>query len=163
LVESWRPEYPTLRIVTRLPVITDKPNIEVIAGDWREVIFSDVAIRDMLRASRFVVLPIRQTIQPSGQSACLQAMACGKAVIVSKIRGLWDGRAMRHGKTCFLVEPGSVDALQQAVAKLLREPSLADRLGVAARAVIESHLNTTTMSNAMREIVALPERPSSAS
>jgi glycosyltransferase involved in cell wall biosynthesis len=156
LVDAWRPEYPTLRIVTRLVVETGKANVEVLAGDWREAHFSDDAIRQIVRDCAFVVLPIRQTIQPSGQSACLQAMACGKAVIVSKILGLWDGRAMRHGETCLLVEPGSVDALQQSVEKLLRQPDLANRLGAAARVVIVGRLNTTTMADAMGDIVTKP-------
>jgi glycosyltransferase involved in cell wall biosynthesis len=154
LFDAWLPHYPTLRVVTRLPVKPDKENIEIIAGDWRQRIFSDSAVRDIIRASQFVVLPIRRTTQPSGQSACLQAMACGKAVILSDIEGMWDRQAMKSDETCLLVEPLSVPALRSAVEKLLSDVELAGRLGAAARQVIERRLNTATMANAMKDILA---------
>ena len=124
--------------------------MEVIAGDWRQRLLSDEAIRDLYQGADFVVLPIRQTIQPSGQSACLQAMACGKAVILSEIAGLWDPQVMSDGKTCLLVAPGSVEALQDAVGSLMANPDRAREIGVNARAAVEKHFNLDIMVDAMR-------------
>jgi glycosyltransferase involved in cell wall biosynthesis len=155
LVQAWLPEFPRLLIITQLPVDTaGKTNIEVRNGNWRQQLISDVDIRSLYQCCRFAVLPIRQTIQPAGQSACLQLMACGKAVIFSNIQGLWDSRSMQGEETCLLVAPGSVFELQAAVRRLLREPGLAERLGRQANIAISRNFSTNAMSHAIEMLVA---------
>ncbi|MGB0670277.1 MAG: glycosyltransferase family 4 protein [Rhodospirillales bacterium] len=142
LIKAWRPDFPKLIIVTRLAVSTDQDNIDILAGDWRENTLSDAAIRGLMRRSLFVVLPIKDTWQPSGQSACLQAMACGRTVVLSRIRGLWDDEILRDGETCSLVTPGDAQALTDAVAALLADGARADRMGEAAKATTRTSFTT---------------------
>lgn len=154
LVRAWQPQFPQLKIVTRLPVPQPLPtNIEVIAGDWRQQILSDEAMRTLFQQSLFVVLSIRPTPQPSGQSACLQAMACGKAVILSRIQGLWDATLMRDGENCLLPPPATVTALQAAISQLLANPALATQLGQQARTTVCTHLNVDKMADALLSII----------
>ena len=154
LARAWLPHFPRLKIVTKLAVPQPLPaNVEVIAGDWRQQILSDAAMRTLFQESAFVVLPIRPTTQPSGQSACLQAMACGKAVILSRIQGLWDDTLMRDGKNCLLPVPASVDALQAAINHLLTNPAMATQLGQQARQTVCNHLNVDKMADALLSII----------
>lgn len=146
LVAAWRREDPPLRIVTSLPVPAASANVEIIRGDWRTQILSDEEIRRLYQRARFVVLPIRETLQPSGQSACLQAMACGKAVVFSDIEGLWDRQLMVDGDTLLLTRPGDPADLRRAIDSLLASPALAARLGQNARRVIVEHLNVRMMA-----------------
>ena len=146
LVAAWQPEDPPLRIVTSLPVPGAPANVEIIRGDWRTQILSDEEIRHLYQRARFVVLPIRETLQPSGQSACLQAMACGKAVVFSDIQGLWDRQLMVHGDTLLLTRPGDPTDLRRAIDSLLASPVLVKRLGQNARRVVGEHLNVTMMA-----------------
>ncbi len=152
LIAAWRPEFPKLRIVTgqALPAAA---NVEVIAGDWRRQILSDGEIRRLICKALFVVLPIRATVQPSGQSACLQAMACGKTVVISDIEGLWDRDLMVDGESCVLVPCGSREALQDAVRDLLAEPERAKAIGANARRVVERHLNVAAMAAEMSRLI----------
>ncbi|MGE5503300.1 MAG: glycosyltransferase family 4 protein [Actinomycetota bacterium] len=152
LVAAWRPEWPKLKIVTSLPVKAGQANIEVIRGDWRSRLLSDADIRTLFHQSLFVVIPLRQTIQPAGQSATLQAMACGKAVVVSDIEGMWDREAMRDDATCLLVPPGSGEGLAAAAGRLMDADTRA-RLAAAGREVIVTRLNTAVMATAMDEIL----------
>lgn len=154
LVRTWRPHFPHLKIVTKLAVPQPLPaNIEVIAGDWRQQILSDAAMRTLFQESQFVVLPIRPTTQPSGQSACLQAMACGKAVILSRIQGLWDTALMCNGENCLLPEPASENALGAAINHLLTNPETANRLGQQARQTVCQQLNVDKMADALLSII----------
>jgi phosphatidylinositol alpha-1,6-mannosyltransferase len=57
----------------------------------------------------------------------LEAGACGKAVIGGKAGGVPD--AIRDGKTGFLVDGTSVDAIAEACIKLLEDRELRDRFG----------------------------------
>jgi glycosyltransferase involved in cell wall biosynthesis len=131
LAQSWTADLPRLRIVTR-KAVPSHARIDVMAGDWNQRTLSDLEIRALYQKSRFVVLPLKDTIQPAGQSACLQAMACGKAVILSAIQGLWDEELLIDGQTCLLVPPGDAAALRAAALRLAADSALAERLGQAA-------------------------------
>lgn len=154
LIKAWKLEFPPLKVVTRLPMPAHGPNVEVIAGDWRRQILSDEEIRHLIRGALFVVLPLSRTVQPSGQSVCLQAMACGKAVVISEVEGLWDRDSMVDGKSCVLVPPGSSDALRAAVEQLLADPEKARAIGAQARRVVEQRLNVSTMATEMERLLS---------
>ena len=153
LVRAWRPEFPVLKIVTNLPVPRHPSNVEVISGDWRLKTLTDEAVRDLYRGARFVVVPLRETVQPSGQSVCLQAMACRRAVIISDIKGIWDRNLMRDGETALTTPPGNATALAEKVGHLLSDRVLADRLGVLGRSVVEKHMNADTMAEELLKII----------
>ena len=147
LLRAWRPEFPLLRIVTRLPVSASAANVEIIHGDWHRQSLSDTEVRTLMQQASFIVLPIRKTVQPSGQSAALQAMACGKTVLITDFPGLWNRDLMRDGATCvFAGAPGDVEGLTAAVAAICSEPERRGAIGAAARKVIESELNAQRMA-----------------
>jgi glycosyltransferase involved in cell wall biosynthesis len=138
LVAAWRPEFPTLEIVTSLPISSDKPNVRILRGDWRSQVISDTALRAKIQGSRLVVVPVRDTLQPSGQSAALQAMACGKPVVMSANRGCWDTEMLQRYDACRFVPPGNVQALSETIATLLADTPNAEAMGARARRMLES-------------------------
>jgi glycosyltransferase involved in cell wall biosynthesis len=103
-----------------------------------------------MQHARFVVLTIKNTIQPSGQSVCLQAMACGKAVIINDFPGLWNRELLRNGQTCIIAgPPGLHSSIQDAVERLLADRELTIAIGTNARKVVESDLNVNSMAKGM--------------
>lgn len=153
LVRAWKPDFPKLIIVTSLIVPQHGANIEVIRGDWRSCLLSDERIRGLYYGSRFVVIPLHETIQPAGQSVCLQAMACGKPVILSDIKGIWDRNFIRDGETVLLTPPGDAVALAKKVQLLLSDRALAERLARLGRSVVEKHLNVDIMAKQILELI----------
>lgn len=150
LIDAWRPDFPELRIVTSLNISSSKENVRIIAGDWRRQTLDDADVRRLFRQSLFVILPIRETTQPAGQSACLQAMACAKAVILSQISGLWDGELLRDGETCRLVAPADSQALAEAVDSFLASPERAEAIGSCALAAVRSRASASIMADALQ-------------
>jgi glycosyltransferase involved in cell wall biosynthesis len=142
LLTAWDRPDASLKIVTSL-LKTDgqyPPGVEVIRGIWHDSALSDDDVRTLFREADFVVCPLHDTTQPCGQSATLQAMACNKAVILTRTSGLWDVENMRDGENCLLVEPGDVVALRAAIDRLMASPDDVDRLGdTARRTVIERY------------------------
>ena len=150
LLDAWKSNYPKLRIVTSQDIATTSPNIEIIRGDWHKQILTDEHIRTLMQHARFVVLTIKNTIQPSGQSVCLQAMACGKAVIINDFPGLWNRELLRNGQTCIIAgPPGLHSSIQDAVERLLADRELTIAIGTNARKVVESDLNVNSMAKGM--------------
>jgi len=122
------------------------PNVICTKGDWHKQALSDRALRDLYRGSRFVVTPLHDFSQPQGQSVTLQAMACGKAVILSRTKGLWSRELMRHMDNCYLVPSGDVAALREAIDRLDGDADLRTRLGKAARQSVERYFLSDLMA-----------------
>jgi glycosyltransferase involved in cell wall biosynthesis len=90
---------------------------------------SDVARQ--YQRGRIAVLPSRWEGMPN---ALLEAMACGRACIATRVSGSED---LLYGECGILVEPEDRDGLVSALRLLLTKPELAQRYGQAARRRIE--------------------------
>ena len=144
-----------LRLHTVRQVAVDPlpSNVTLTRGDWAGRALSDLDIRNLYQGSRFVVTPLKDSVQPQGQSVTLQAMACGKAVILSETRGLWSRSLMRHLENCYLVPPCDASALRAAIEHLMREPSLCARIGAKARQSVEKHFSSDLMGDRIGSIL----------
>ena len=83
---------------------------------------------ELLSNCIFVCMPSRFEAQPI---VPLEAAACGKPVIGTKIPGLWD--TVKDGETGLLVEPDNSKKLYQAMTKILKDGDLRGRLGKNGR------------------------------
>jgi glycosyltransferase involved in cell wall biosynthesis len=85
-------------------------------------------LRERLAAAPFVVLPVRENNYSGGTISLLQAMAAGKAVIVSRTAAVREGYGLADGENCLLVPPGDGAALAEAMERLRNDRDLAARL-----------------------------------
>lgn len=145
-----------LRLVTRLPVPPRaNGSYELIRGSWHNAAITDVVLRDLYRQCAVVAVPLHDVWQPSGYSVTLQAMACGKPVVLSDIRGLWDPGILRSGHDCLLVPPGDPAALAKAIDTLMADAGLRARMGANARQTAVEKFGMARMDAA---ICALAQR-----
>jgi glycosyltransferase involved in cell wall biosynthesis len=126
-----------------------------------------VTVRQIYAASRFVVVPLREVSYQAGIIVILEAMAMGKAVILSGIRGQTDvirdyrnsghgpvarewwpgfadapsntGETLGHLPTGLYVTPGDPDDLHHAIQYLLDHPEKAEEMGQNGRRVAEAY------------------------
>jgi glycogen synthase len=69
----------------------------------------------------------------------LEAMACGTPVVASRVGGIPE--VVVDGETGWLVEPGDVAALGQALRHALADPARSRRMGEAGRHRVEAHFS----------------------
>ena len=130
----------TIQLVTRLPLPPELPaNVTVHRGSWQDRALSDEDLRNLYRRAACVVTPLHDTLQPSGQSVTLQAMACGAPVVLTHTRGLWNPAVLRDGENLRLVKVGDSGDLSAAVRGILADPIAADRLAEAGRRSVLEH------------------------
>lgn len=96
------------------------------------------ALRDLYAKARLVVVPLQDVDADCGVTVIAEAMAMGKAVVVSGTRGQVD--LVRHGENGLYVPPGDPSALRAAVRRLLDDPEEGRRMGQAGRALVEERL-----------------------
>ena len=78
-------------------------NTNFISGNWRESKLSDQSLLKLYQSCDLVILPIRNSSQPSGQSVAMQAMSTGVPVMISKTEGFWDIESFKDSENIFLL------------------------------------------------------------
>ncbi len=96
---------------------------------------SSEMLKEQYARSRFVVVPLKATTYAAGVTTLLEAMAMGKAVIVSDSPGIRD--YVKHGVSGIVVPVGDKDALRAAIETLWRQPDLAATMGNYNRIWVE--------------------------
>ncbi|MEU3313304.1 glycosyltransferase [Streptomyces sp. NPDC006662] len=131
LIRAW-PEVSATVPGARLALVGDGPDAERLrrtAPPGVHFAGSVADIRPWLRAADLVVLPSRW----EGMAlAPLEAMACGRPVLVSDVSGARESLPSGHGRLC-LVPPDDPTALAKALGRLLAEPRLLTELGEQAQ------------------------------
>ena len=82
--------------------ITNK-NCKIVKGSWDDSLLSDHDILNLYNMSKLTIIPLKDTIQPSGQSVALQSMACGTPVIISKTKGFWDNENFIDSENIYFI------------------------------------------------------------
>jgi glycosyltransferase involved in cell wall biosynthesis len=118
---------------------------------WRP----DVA--DVLQAADVVTLPSRAEGLPL---AVLEAMACARPVVATPVGGVPD--AVVDEQTGLLIPPDDPDRLAAAILRLLRDRSLARRMGAAGRRRVEESFSLDSFASGVaavyRELLGTPAR-----
>lgn len=155
------------------------PNVHISAHQYP-------SLRHLYASSRLVVVPLLDVPNQAGITTILEAMAMGKAVIVSGTRGQTDtvrdrrnngfGRIerevlpgfldapevdeeLRHLATGFYVRPGDAVELRKAITYLLAHPDIADDLGRNGRRVFTALMTLDAFTVRIAQIVQAACQP----
>jgi glycosyltransferase involved in cell wall biosynthesis len=111
----------------------------LVRGHPRVTVAGGISFRELRRRyerAAVVVVPLQGGERyAAGVNAVQEAMAMGKAVVVTATPGIAD--YVQDGETARLVAPGDPEALRQVLAELLADQGQRSRLGSRARTAIE--------------------------
>lgn len=93
-------------------------------------------LRDLYGRARFVVVPLHDVDADCGITTVKEAMAMGKAVVVTRTKGQVD--MLEDGKQGVYVPPYDAAALRSSIERLLASAQEVDRMGQAGRALVEA-------------------------
>lgn len=129
-----------VRIATRFDLSglsglgTHAPHIALLGAQSPE------AGRALASRAALVVLPMEDTLLPSGPLVLLDAMAMGKAVVATDVNGTRD--YVLDGLTAVLVPPRDARALALAIDGLMRDEGRRRQMGAHARADVRQRFTT---------------------
>jgi glycosyltransferase involved in cell wall biosynthesis len=109
---------------------------------------NDPALMELYRTSHVFALP--SSAEAFGIAA-VEASASGLPVVAARVGGLAD--IVDDGTTGYLVEPDDVDGLADALARLVGDPALRQRMGAAARARAEERFDAARNARAIVDLL----------
>ncbi|MBI4781004.1 MAG: glycosyltransferase family 4 protein [Oscillatoriophycideae cyanobacterium NC_groundwater_1537_Pr4_S-0.65um_50_18] len=107
------------------------PNVKLLTnaeGDY---------VMNILKFSRFMVLPLANSEMPAGHITLVSAMKLGKGVVITHSSGIID--YIQDGYTALTYEAADVDSLTQVLRDLWNDPHQSQRLGENAKQFAEEH------------------------
>jgi len=128
--------------MVRLRVVGDGPELQSLRelteelGIQHQTEFLGLRndVHELLGTSDICIQP---TLLEAFGLTIAEAMACGCAVVASRVGGIPE--VIQHGSTGLLVAPGDEAGLAAALDRLVREPELRRRLGASARQQAREH------------------------
>lgn len=150
---------PALRaVMDRFPkaklrvVCNRRPSLASLPADRVEYVHWTPAIEvSALQDLQVGLMPLRETAWARGKCAfkMLTYMACGVPVVASPV-GM-NGEVLAMGSVGFAAK--TQDEWVDALATLLAEPDVAQRMGSNGRAVIDAHFSVQVLSGRLAEII----------
>lgn len=98
---------------------------------------------DVLSLLKTFDLFVMPSITEGLGTSLLDAMACERPIVASRVGGIPE--VVVDGETGLLAEPRDVDALAEAIVRLLEDRALAARLAAAGRARVQQHFTVDRM------------------
>jgi glycosyltransferase involved in cell wall biosynthesis len=107
----------------------------------------------LAQEARINIVPMQTNpqITAAGQVTIVEAMRMGRVVIASRCNGAEDH--IIHGETGWLVEPGSVPALMEAIALLWDDAKLRGQIGDKAKKYAAQHFSDEAAGASLRRIL----------
>jgi|GEM_PF-1507587 len=98
-------------------------------------------VKRIMSQALFFLLPVHNNSYSGATTTFLQAMAYGKAVVLTKTGAIDDGYHLVHNHNILLVEPNNLLGLEQAFVRMLEDKNLREILGKNARETALNHLD----------------------
>jgi glycosyltransferase involved in cell wall biosynthesis len=171
---EWR-DYPTL-----IEAVRDMPDLSIklaAASPWSKHVdetakrelpsnvsarrYEYEALRELYAQSSFVVVPLYENDFQAGVTTLLEAMAMGKAVIITRTIGQTD--VIVDGENGLTVAPGDVAGWREAITRLRNDSALRERLGNNARQWVEEHATLDRWVQTVASPLRTPSVPQSTS
>lgn len=106
---------------------------------------------NILKFSRFMVLPLDSSQVPCGHVTLVAAMFLGRAMIVSGSAGVAD--YVRDDENALLTPVGDAAALAQRIRALWEDPARRDRMGAAGLAFAREHCSEASVMAHLRRVL----------
>ena len=153
LLEASKGVDADFRIVTNLKMPNVlPPNVKVICGSLGTPAMTFLELRELYRTATSVVTPVKNTLQPSGQTSTLQAMACGIPVIVTNYSGLWSRDQIMDGVTALLYREGDSVSLRNAINRIIHDKDLSRNIADQGRAMVASIASSRMFADKLNTI-----------
>ena len=129
-------------------------NIQILNSNWSEGSLTDIDIRNIFEKSALTIVPLINTIQPSGQSVSLQSMSMNVPVIITKTEGFWDSDTFKNYKNIIFAEKNELKLWENLIENLLMSDSLYGELIINAKKTMEDDYNQDKLFKKFLKIIS---------
>ena len=126
-------------------------NVEYVQANWNENILSDKDIRNHYENALLTIVPLKESLQPSGQSVALQSMSMGIPVLISKTKGFWDIENFIENENVFFELSSNPNLWSEKINNLYDNTTLLKKVAQEASLLVRKQYNIKEFHNYLEE------------
>lgn len=119
-------------------------NVEHINSNYENQILSHIELKKLMSSAFVSIIPITNSLQPSGQSVALQSMAMEIPVMITRTDGFWDDDNLINDENIILLEENNADIWKNNIEKLEKNSKYRDLLIKNAKLSLDKYFNMKT-------------------
>lgn len=128
-------------------------NAKVYNSDWKKNTVSDEEVRNLFLSSSLSIIPLKETLQPSGQSVAMQSMSIGVPVLMTKTDGFWDNVNFINEENIFLLEENDITLWKEKIELIFQDNKKTNIVINNARNTIKNEYNQIKMFEDFKKII----------
>ena len=149
------PNYNFTVITRRIQHDEDIPiNMKLINGGWSvDNSLSDLEIKNSYKSARLTFIPLRDSLQPSGQSVALQSMAMGTPVLISNTKGFWDRKNFIDNENIIFLHKNDIMSWKEAIEDIYSNEIKLKRVSKLGSKLIKENYNLEIFHSNLKKIL----------
>jgi len=128
-------------------------NVNLLSGKWDDMNISDSDIRDYYQEADLSIIPIFNSLQPSGQSVALQSMSMGIPVLITKTDGFWEPELYKNNENIIFVEKNDINLWKENILSLLENNDLNVKVSKNGKDLVSKNNNLNIFNRKLKEII----------
>ena len=117
-------------------------NVKLLNGSWNKDLLTDEYLRNLYDNAKITIVPLKEGLQPSGQSVTLQSMATETPVIVTKTIGFWSQDDFIHKENIYFTHSNDLEVWENAIDSLYEDKDMYQSISSNSRNLIEKKYNS---------------------
>ena len=117
-------------------------NVKLLNGSWNKDLLTDEYLRNLYDNAKITIVPLKEGLQPSGQSVTLQSMATETPVIITKTRGFWSQDDFIHKENIYFTQSNDLEVWKKAIDSLYEDKDMYQSISSNSRNLIEKKYNS---------------------
>ncbi|MFL2548681.1 MAG: glycosyltransferase family 4 protein [Gammaproteobacteria bacterium] len=122
-------------------------NVTVIKGSWNKDLIDDIYLRNLYTNAKMTIIPLQETLQPSGQSVALQSMSTETPVIITKTQGFWKEDDFKHLKNIYFVKNNNLKEWGDAINFIFENEELVNKITKNGRKLVSGKYSSKSFNN----------------
>jgi glycosyltransferase involved in cell wall biosynthesis len=117
-------------------------NVKLLNGSWNKDLLTDEYLRNLYDNAKITIVPLKEGLQPSGQSVTLQSMATETPVIITKTVGFWSQDDFIHKENIYFTHSNDLEVWENAIDSLYEDKDMYQSISSNSRNLIEKKYNS---------------------
>lgn len=124
-------------------------NVKIYSGSWNNQVLTDDQLKKVYQNAKITIIPLKNSLQPSGQSVCLQSMSVGTPVIISETKGFWDIGNFKNKENIFFVK----DNWSSEINKIINNSDILKRVSKNGLITVKKYYDEKIFINKLSKII----------
>lgn len=96
-------------------------NVDYKKGNWSKNLISDTELKKYYLSAKLVIVPLKNSFQPSGQSVGLQAISTNTPLLITKTDGFWGDTKFLNSSKVNFVDVNNINLWEEKINLILNK------------------------------------------